>query len=394
MLKKACLIVDENMYDVMRHFVRKLSEAMERKGIATHIIDTQGGPLEGGMFASFVQDPPDFTCSFNTFEPLSEERFFWDIVKVPHLSFLVDPAIYSLHLTKSPYSILSCVDRSDLKALQTQFKHSFFFPHAIERDLDFDEQAERPYDVVFFGSCFDFKAWKRYWEQQLPPALCQVLDVGIDYVMSNDEMSIADALIQGWTDVNPSVSGQDDFLILFHYLDKYTRGLDRFELIRAIKKGQVHVFGESPKDNIPHSPDWAPYLEAQENVTLHPSVSYPESLDILKKSKICLNSMPFFRDGTHERVFAGLACGCLTISSESLYLREQLGEDLLYYQAGKWDQVDEQVNHYLADEKKRKEIVVSGRAKVMGAHTWDHRVETLIEVLPPILSQIHKKNKR
>ena len=112
----------------------------------------------------------------------------------------------------------------------------------------------------------------------------------------------------------------------------------------------------------------------------------------LKRSKIVLNSMLFFRDGSHERIFTGLSCGSVPVTSESLYLHEQFtdGKDVVFYQAKKKEEVNAKIEELLSDEKKRKEMAASGKEVVMKHHTWDHRVEELLGVVPEMLDSIRK----
>jgi spore maturation protein CgeB len=388
MARKVCLLVDWNMYEVLRHFTKKLAEAMQRKGIEVQIIDANRKELDPYAFGKLLNDPPDFTCSFNTFEKVSEDKFLWDVMKIPHIAFLVDPALYFLELTKSPYIHFTSTDRSDAAALKTICPRTFFWPHAVEADLLPGKDSDRIYDVVFFGSCFDYEAWQRHWTETLPASLIPVLEMAIDLVMNNDQITLAEALAQ----VPHPPEFKDYSLLMFQYLDKYVRGKDRTELIQSIKNARVHVFGEAPSDAIKHTPNWAHYLANQKNVVLHPPVGYEEALNILQQSKICLNSMPFFRDGTHERIFAGLACGALPLTSESRYLRETFvhEQDILYYHPRAGNSVNDLIDHYLAHEPLRRDAAASGRAKTMAAHTWDHRVDTLLEKYSGWLKKLHK----
>lgn len=390
MLRRVCFIVNYNLYESKRHFTQKLSEAMERQGIETLIVDVQENVLGTEVISSIRAFHPDITCSFNSSEPMADRRFFWDFLGIPHWSILVDPALYSVNLTASPLSLLSCVDRGDCKALESYgFNRTFFFPHAVERELHQDPQSERPYDVVFLGSCYDYESLRTSWRQRNPDPINAVLDHAIDIVRSSPKVSLAEALVGAWEGSRLPIEGVD-FMALFYYLDNYTRGRDRIELIRSIKDAPVHVFGELSKDSAVSLLGWKEYLGNMPNVTLHPSVSFSESFEILKKSKICLNSMPFFRDGTHERIFAGLACGALPITSESLYLRESFkeGEHLLYYRSKHLESMNEQVNGLLRDDVKRCEMVNNGASVVEQFHTWDVRVGQLQEALPLLLHKI------
>lgn len=389
MLKKVLLMVNYNLYDSKRHFTKKLAEAMVRKGITTKIIDVNEEAIEGEIGAIIKRFKPDMTCSFNTLSSLTNGKFLWDVLQIPHLSILVDPALYSIQLTNSPYSILSCVDHFDYSAIRSyRFNNVFFWPHGIEADIQ-ESIGERPYDVVFMGSCYDYESLRHYWQERFSSEINKALDHAIDLVLSDKPISLAQALVSAWNSSGLSPQ-KADFTSLFYFLDNYTKGKDRVELIRSIKDAPVHVFGELVTDHPACKLGWKDYLGKQRNVTIHPSVSFSESLQILGKSKICLNSMPFFRNGSHERVLASFACGALPITSDSLYWREQFATDeLVIYPPGNWSVINGTVNDLLANKTKRESMVKRGRTKVMQKHTWDERVDQLMQEIPPILNYMN-----
>ena len=394
-IKKVCLLTNFNLYESKRYFTEKFAEAMQRHGLETKIIDAKEKDLSKGAIQSIRSFAPDFTCSFNSFDPIVQGTFLWDFLEIPHASFLVDPSFYSTALVNSPYSIITCVDRSDCAAVASSgFEKVMFLPHAVERELAPVENLERIYDVALLGTCYDYETLRAKWRQDLSAPLIKMLDDAAEIVLSNDKISLAEALVAAWN--ASKLDPKDvDFSLLYYYLDNYTRGKDRIELVKSIKHGHVHIFGEMDVDNKIAKNGWKHYLGTQKNVTLHPPVPFGKSMDILKQSKIVLNSMPFFRDGTHERVFTGLACGALPLTSESAYLHEQFkeNEDLLFYKGAARAEAGAKVEEWLSNEKRRSEAAAKGRAKVMKHHTWDQRVETLIDTLPPMLQEINKRTK-
>lgn len=389
MFKRVCIVVNYNLYESKRHFTQKLAEAMQRKGLTVKVIDTKG---EIFNVNDIVRFQADFSCSFNSTFPNPNQQYFWDLTEIPHLSFLVDPAIYSIKLTNSKYSILSCVDRFDCQSLRNyKFENVFFWPHAIEQELHANEKQPKPYDVVFLGSCHDYENLRLHWQEVYSPIVCRILDNAIDLALSDRNIPLMQALVAAWGDSGLAPEGVD-FARLFYYLDQYTRGIDRVELISSINDAQVHVFGDLMIEEPSYTRSWSYYLRDRPNVTIHPAVSYTESLEILKQSKISLNSMPFFKDGTHERVFGSLACNALPLSSYSTYLHENFpeNEQMLFYTSSHWNEVNDQVMNFLSDEPKRLAAVAKGRENVMRNHTWDHRVDQLFKMLPPILDKIRQ----
>lgn len=379
MFKKICFLVNFNLYESKRHFTEKLSQALQRRGIQTAIIDINEGKLNKAEIAAIHAFKPDMTASFNSFLPISNKRYLWDMLQTPHLSMLVDPAIYSVNLIESPFSMISCVDKFDCDGLRSQgFKRLFFFPHGIEADVG-DLVKEKQYDVVFLGSCYDYESMRADWQKKLSAPMAKALDDACDLFLSDGKTPLQQALVIAWNKNNLPTEGVD-FLSLFYWLDNYTRGYDRVQLIRSIKDVPVHVFGELSYDDETASKGWDHYLAGMPNVTIHPSVGYAESLEILKRSKICLNSSPFFKDGSHERMFAGPMCGALVVTNDNYFTRDNFkdGENIILYQPKQWDKVNEKIQHFLKDEKARLAAVASARKLVLENHTWDTRAEEFV----------------
>lgn len=394
MIKKICLITNYNLYESKRHFTEGLSAALNRLNVETKIVDVFENALGAAEISSIVRFAPDFMCSFNTLLPMADHRFVWDFLEIPHLSILVDPALYSVNLINSPYSILSCVDKNDCEDIRSNgFQNVFFWPHAVERCEDIDEKAERPLDVVFLGSCYDFEALRVAWQERLSKELCIVLENAIDIVLSETYMPLAHGLVKAWNASKLPLQGVD-FMTLFYYLDYYTRGKDRVDLINSIKDAHVHVYGELSKDISGGLMGWPQYLSDHPHVTIHSSVNFNEVFNILRQSKICLNSMPFFKNGSHERIFTGLMCGAVPLTTDNLYIRDSFieNEEVLFYQSSNLDNVNEKISHLLQNEKDRKEIAHRGREKVCNEHTWDKRAQQLLQEVPQILAHISSKD--
>lgn len=391
--RKVCFIVNYNLYESKRFFTNRFAEALEKKGIQTRIIDVEEKVLSADVIGSITRFHPDLTCSFNTLLPIAENRFLWDALEIPHWSILLDPALYSLHMTHSSYSILSCVDRDDFSMLRASgFDRVFFFPHAVEKELIGTGVRNKDLDVVFLGSCYDYESLRVSWRQQNPESVNKVLDDAIDIIYSDKRTSLAEALSRSWEASRLSPQGID-FASLFYYLDNYIRGRDRVELIRSVKNVPVHVYGSLSEDNAVGILGWSPYLAASKNVTVHAPVPFQEGLNILRRSKIALNSMPFFYNGSHERVLTALACGALPITTDSLYFREyfQNGRTAAFYQPGKWAQVNELVEKFLNNESGRSEAVELGSKIVAKEFTWDRRADLFIEELPKLLGRLYAK---
>lgn len=380
---KICLLVCNNLYSSKFYFTEKLAEALRRQGIEIKVLQWPSGPVPAEILSIIAKEKPMITASFNQPAPLSDKSYFFENLQIFHLTLLLDPAIYEINLATSPFALVSCVDQWDCQFFEAaQMERVFFLPHAVERELSFDPGKERGFDVVFIGTFYDPDNLRAWWNEHQSKEECKVIEDAIDIGLSDHKTPFYQALMKSllFHGISPK---EVDALRLAYYVDFYMRGIERINLIRSIKDASVHLFGAPDwREELPIK-SWEDYFKNQKNVTLHSAVSYAQSLEILKDSKICLNSMPMFKNGSHERIFAALACGALPLTSDNLFVREHFVEnqDLLLFKFKDLDRVNDQVNLYLSDEKSRMKIVTNGREKVLQAHTWDQRAQKIVEML-------------
>ncbi|MCB1136689.1 MAG: glycosyltransferase family 1 protein, partial [Chlamydiia bacterium] len=314
---------------------------------------------------------------------LPNGHFLWDYLETPHVFFNVDPVIYSLAFLDSPYIVIPCVDRFDVRFLeQTGFQRSFFCPHATDVDL---VQAptrddDRPYDIVLLGSCYDHEALRKHWQNKLSPEQIRVVEGAIDLLKADRFMHFLQAIGEAITrEQIPGTQVSLDALCL--YVDYYMRGWDRLELLKHIRGGQVHLFGGLHEWTDYGSSGWEGYASVLDRVVMHDPVDYPRALEILRQSKICLNSCPQFQYGSHERPLNGLASGCLVVSDWNRFWKEEFTGDsgLLLYGQKDWEWVNAEVAAYLADTDRRVSAVMAGQEVIRTHHTWDQRVALLLD---------------
>jgi|694.fasta_scaffold21898_8 spore maturation protein CgeB len=378
MIKHIGIFLGNNLYDTKRHFSTKLAEAFARHGIRATLFDCmRENPIK--LFRSMRKtERPDFCCSFYVF--IAGQTYLWNDFSrefdIPFWQIWLDPPHKQAHVMSKDL-IVSCVDYFDLEYVQRLgYKKSFFWGHGVEQELAPAESQDKPFDVVFMGTSYDPDGLEKAWSKasQLEQ---KAIREAIELYFSHRDLpydQVAEKIIGG-QEIN-----RDN---LFYFLSSYTKGYDRLALIRAIKNVTVHVFGGAcfrPPNLVK---GWQAYFANSPNVLTHPAIPIKEALEVLKKSKICLNSSPFFKNGTHERLFLGAACNCLMLTTDTLWIQNhfKIGQELLVYEPLKWADVNEKINYYLAHESERKEMAQKGRNKVMQNHTWDHRVREFLEQL-------------
>lgn len=388
-LKSICIFNPTfTQYGVLTAFSNELAQALNRQGVRCRILTAQ--PNDPQLFLKQIaEEAPDATLSFNGLLPDANGQFLCDITQIPHVNILVDSPKGYLKLIGSPLNIITCIDPAFCKVFADfGFTNTFFLPHGVDKDLAPAKDENRIYDVVLLASCIDHHKIHKEWRKKYTPSLCHILEEAVEEALSGEAPSYLHAFsatvnrqIRGPNPIEPHTLPYEELL---NDLECYLIGLDRIELLKSIQDFPVHVFGA----NNDYLGDWKKALGNHSSVTIHPAIPYYEALEIMKKSRIVLNSSPTVC--SHERIFAGLACGAAVLTNDNAFVRENFsdGADILLYKTGEWDKVNDILHQYLDNENKREKLAAKGRDRVLQAHTWDHRAKTLIEELKPILESI------
>ncbi len=377
-----------SQYNVMHHFTKKLYEAWLRKGYeARYFIDADQALEEA------IKDPPDLMIGFNGI-PHKEQKYYCNIIKRPYLTILVDPFFHFFDLLTNPYVVVGCDDFSGYSTLKNLgFQNTLFIPHAVESDLISDPDRKRIYDVTMLATFIDYESLRRKWKSKYPDMICNLMDQIIEMTFVDPFLSFVDIAlnkIQKIYEESVELKSMNiDTFAILKDIELYIKGKERVEMLKAIQKAEVHVFGSS-LDSL----NWKTYFEKQPNIIVHEAVSYEQNLEILKQSKIVLSSNIKNKFGAHERIFASLASGALILTNENAYLKKYFSHDIdiAFFQSTRLNEIDPMIQSYLSDEGRRQEIVENGREIVMNFHTWDARIRTLEKELFPLVEKIRAKD--
>jgi len=102
-----------------------------------------------------------------------------------------------------------------------------------------------------------------------------------------------------------------------------------------------------------------------------PSVPFADVFQYMRRSKIVLNVMPWFKSGTHDRIFNTLLSGACPISDKSTWLEREFKDkkEIAYYDLDEIEHLPEQIDELLHNDGLREEIVRRGQEKVVRQYT-------------------------
>lgn len=378
------LLPIRSQYMALHDFTKNVYDVFKRCGANCRLIT----PEE--YFLVPVNDPPDMTFGLNG-TPFNENRqMLCDIIERPHFAYLIDPPYRFYEILSTPYVYVGSDDRYGCRFLEgVEFFRSCFFPHGVDQNLSFDSSKKRTVDVLMLATFIDHERLREEWKEYLPKIVCQVMDEAIEHTLCDDHTSFIEAFSLSYQerlglDKEPERVGQD-FILPLILLERFVKGKERTDLIKSIRDADVVLLNGHAEGQ----PGWEKVLgDDYPNITLRESVTYSEGLELMKQAKIVLNSFSKNKEGGHDRIFNGLACGALVLTNENIFMKESFSdeENILFFKHSELELVNDKLVKYLSDESIRQEVVAKGREEVMAHHTWDCRVEALSFVWKELLS--------
>ena len=290
---------------------RELEKAFDKLDIAyAHVC------LSEGRFADYLprlhSDPPSWTLSF---EPLFEG------LGPPHL-YWADSLPSALQLRDKEGVSIAC---------HQPFSGFHSLPDGVSEVKALEE--ERSFDLVLFDPLIDCAELEKTWKDLFEPS---ALEKMYEIVSSSDP-------IQTVLQANSLSVSQSDLLF---FAKEYLRAKKVAEVVDSFGGARVDLFGEHVGNN------WLSRLKNRDHIHLHWSLSYADSLEVLKQSKILVadNESPWF--------LPALAAGCLVVEAHEAAV-------------------------FLASPQKRIELVKELQAEILPHHSWEKRAQELITIMEP-----------
>ena len=377
-IQKILMIQGESQYDAISCFMNDLADGFRQLGCRVDIL--------GGI----TKDALDRTIYFEEYDVVLS---FFGITSVLYDAINRNPnTLFFLFLVDHPYYrydwlaeqhrnlIVSCIDRNHCNFLQKYYKNIDavqFVPHGGNLSEKPPKPfADREIDVAFFGTCSASNEYKSIVDQ-MSEDIMKIMDATIARVMQGECIPAEEILIQELRSGGIELSEAQllELFVVLAFADTYIRAKQREKLILHLAKSglEVHVYGNGwEKDE----------LAQYENIKRHGAVSYTEALDIMTNTKIVINKMPLFLDGSHERVFTAMLNGAVCCTDESGYWKQEFidGESICFYDFQDLDNLENIIKELLLNLDKAGKIAQNGYDIAIHKHQWKNRAEQILEI--------------
>ncbi len=300
----------------------------------------------------------------------NSDKNIWDELKIPTMNYILDhPMCYDDTLREAPKTgTLLCVDNYHVqyvKRFYPNISKCYFLPLAGDNNLDgfAREWKDREIDVLYVGG---YKG-----------------DLNLE-LLSHSEKDILERLLQNMESTTEYIvekrcrekceNADEEYIkqeiLKAKRVDWYIMTYIRVEVIKALIRGgiDVTVYGSG----------WEKF-ECFDNphFIYKGKIPQTECLEQMKNSKIVLNVMPWFKEGTHDRVINAMLAGAVALSDGSAYMDEvfEAGKDYVAYDIKHLEKLPEIIRNILHSDNS--EMRERAYKKAKDKHRWIQRIEEL-----------------
>lgn len=394
-------IFSKNAVETLEFFSRQLADTFERRGYEVFWLDFKMLGLGVWKLRQAVKGKEAVFITFNFIGYSGEEELwepdgdrmtgFWEKEGIRCLNIIVDHPMYyyqQLRMASPDWQMqVFCIDR-DHAAYMARFYPKVpcaFLPSAGNapqpaRDLPpmlsqpLGQWAMRPYPVVFIANYVPVANIEKQLDRLEPEYRAFYYEI-IDAFVHHPEKELLSLIEEYIRREIPDVT-EGGLCMAMHTMvavDLWIRTYFREKAVRALAEGgvKVYLFGK----------DWE-RIPCQKPENLISNGHMANSLECVRavgQGQIALNTMPWFKDGAHDRIFTAMLQGAVAFTDDSRYLREQFddGDALVYYDLHNMDGMAQQVGQLLREPERLYAIACRGYAAAVKGHTWEQRAETL-----------------
>lgn len=386
------LLKGQSQYGSLRLHIDQLAKSFTDLGHEAIVIDLTA-PTALPTLQAAVSRPVHFFYAFNSMgaDLASAAGSLYEQLDTLYLTLHVDHPIHlwdRLELKLGRRRAVSFLDRTHVELVRDAFPDGHFGalsfmppgantslpPVTPEEDALFAPgwAARRDIPLLFTGTYRG--APQRPWRAAGENFVTKVFDAAADIALAHDTLSLEQAFDKAVAahDVTLSPKLRTSLISKAQEVYQFVEAQRRHSLLSTLNAAgiPVVVYGKGWQDSPFAAFDW------------RGEGSFEETLALLRRTRLVLNSNNNFVAGGHERVFAAQINGAAVISDTSLFYEQAFtpGQDILLYRWTALDAVPEQIRQALADPVGLESVARAGFRRTRAENGWDARARHIIDL--------------
>lgn len=311
----------------------------------------------------------------------------WNMMDACTLHILMDHPL-RLHPTmeKHPRKYIQfCPDEEHVAYVKRYFpnvEHIEFLAHAGT----FDDKppipyADRKYDIVFSATYYVPESMLPQLEALFPKDSSMYdifMQIEADLTAHTEKSLIQSVLdVLAANDMPLSDNAVRTIMRNMTPIDWMVRMYYRGNAVKALADAglNVHVLGRGWENH--------PSADADNLHILSDRIGLAQTFDYMRDARINLNVMPWFKEGTHDRIFNTMLRHsiCLTDSSTWIDSHFKDGRDIVLYDLKHLDKLPQIAEYWLNHPNEAQELIGNAYEKTAGNYTWVNCVDSILESL-------------
>lgn len=396
------IVLCRHAVETLTYFSMQLAEAFTAWGYEIFWMDFEKTGLSAWKLRQIVPQKEAVLLTFNFIGLSGEEelwefsdegepvRSLWEKLDMPCLNIMVDHPVYYAQALQYPAGNLRtfCIDRDHVAFMKRFYPHIFceflplagncqikdssFVPETDE--MMYEQWMRRPYTLAFTANYVPVSEIERQFAA-MEPEYREFYYGMIESLIQEPDQNLLSCMETHLRREIPDLSDADlcKAMSTMPAVDLWIRTYFREKTVRILVDGgtRVHVSGK----------DWEKIAcDHPENlICTGRMVNSADCVRAMAQAKLALNTMPWFKDGAHDRIFTAILQGTAVLTDGSAYLREQFWhmDTLVYYDLHHLDELPEQVRELLAHPRRLFDMACRGQAAARQAHMWKHRAQQL-----------------
>lgn len=380
------LVLFEGVYETLDLMMEHMKTALEHLGYETLVFSVRTLSQSFGALAEFCKQPVTAVITLNNVGynlNLQEGKNIWDILGIPLINILVDhPLHYHEALLKMPQiTAVLCIDRNHTEYVRRFYPNipvTDFLPHGATPLFEVPVPAweDRGIDVLYAGALAKNLTLSQASDTAACPETdCKALEKEVSQrLIDEPDTTLEAAVEQSLSDRNLQLP-DDRLRTLIHDfapLEYRATMFYRQKVLQTLVEAgiDVTVYGDGwSRCSFIHRP----------NCHYHPGIPVREVLKKMHDAKIVLNTMTWFKDGSHERVMNGMSAGALVVSDTSGYLKESFedGKELILFSLTDIAGLPAVISDLLSHPERASLIARTGRLRAVSKEQWANRAEDI-----------------
>lgn len=379
------LILTVGVLDTLDIFTYAMIPEFEKLGYELLVFDTKKMAESLGALSQFAARPVTAMLCFNNLGfnmELVPGKNVWEELSIPPINILMDhPYMHKNALDHAPKNaIVLVIDRNHMKYLNRFYPGLSavgFLPHGgSDEGITPPPMKGRSIPLLYAGGVsLPGKASPFPDLSHLDFDAKTVADNALSLLIEEPDHTVEGALEQCLLDKGIRLSDAELCSVIadLHYIDGMAVSHYREKLIQTLAEAGLPV--------LLYGNNWQylPWITHCPSLDFQGRVSSYKIVELMRDTKIVLNTMTWFKDGTHDRIFNGMLGGAVAMSDSSLYMKENFesGKELVLFELKDIPELPDRVSSLLSDENRLSRIAEAGYQRAVSRESWQARAREL-----------------